>query len=123
MAFLDRFAHEKTRTDELDHVVENLTAILNTKEGYGSVVGRFGIGSYLAKQGSRDSVRTLMNEITEEIALYEPRLTDFELDLIGKNSDLNLVFSIVGKVGARRCKLRMLFNTVFGNFTIEKVAL
>lgn len=122
MAFLDRFSSSPKHKDELDHVVSNLTAILNTKEGYGSVVGQLGIGSYLAKQGSRDALSTLKEEIAEEIRRHEPRLKDVTLEVAGKTPDLYLCFDLLGQLAGKRCKLRVLFHTTFGNVIVEKVA-
>jgi type VI secretion system protein len=123
MAFLDRFAYTKTRSDELDHVVENLTAILNTKQGYGSVIGSLGIGGYLSRQASREAVSELTREIDEGIRRYEPRLKDMELKLLGRTADLQLCFEITGKVSGKRCKLRLMFDTTFGNVSLEKMTL
>jgi type VI secretion system protein len=125
MAFFDRFnpsrsaSFSQKKDEELEHVVKNLTAILNTKQGFGSVVGKLGIGDYLAAQGSRDSLRALTQEITEEITRYEPRLLHMELTFVGKTPDLHLVFIVTGTVAGKRCKLRLLFHTTFGNVVIE----
>lgn len=123
MTFFDRFGPSGKRTDELDHVVQNISAILNTKEGFGSVIGQLGIGSYLARQGSRDSLETLTQEIKDCITRYEPRLQDFEMELLGKTAELYLCWNLTGRVSGKRCKLRLLFHTTFGNVLVEKVAL
>jgi type VI secretion system protein len=123
MAFLDRFTPGKHRTEELDHVIANISAVLNTKQGFGSVVRELGIGEYHGRPGSRDAISTLRDEIEGEINKFEPRLSDLEVVMLGKTSDLQMAFEITGKVAGKRCKLRLFFHTTFGNITIEKASL
>lgn len=126
MSFLKRFITPHTphtRHDELEHVISNLTAVLNTKQGFGSMVRSLGIGDYLERPGSRDATATLRGEIEAEIRKFEPRLHDMELLLLGRTPDLHMAFDLTGRVGGKKIKLRVLFNTMFGNVTIEKVSL
>ncbi len=46
-----------------------------------------------------------------------------ELLLLGRTPDLHMAFDLTGRVGGKKIKLRVLFNTMFGNVTIEKVSL
>ena len=126
MSFLKRFVSPHAphnRHDELEHVISNVSAVLNTKQGFGSLVRSLGIGDYLERPGSRDAIQTLRNEIEQEIRKFEPRLTEMELLLLGRTADLHMAFDLTGRVAGKRVKLRILFNTMFGNVLIEKVAL
>lgn len=122
MAFLDRFHPERKKIDELEHVIANIMAVLNTKQGFGSVVRDLGIGEYHGRPGSRDATSTLRGEVESEIAKFEPRLTELEVKLLGKTQDLQMAFEVTGKVAGKRCKLRIFFSTVFGNFVVEQVS-
>lgn len=125
MSFLKRFSHPHKRhvpTDELEHVISNITAVLNTKQGFGSVVRQLGIGEYFERLSSRDALVTLQTEIEEEIRKFEPRLSDFEIESLGKTADLHMVFELRGIVAGARCRLRILFSTMFGNVVIERLA-
>ncbi|MBZ4396700.1 type VI secretion system baseplate subunit TssE [Myxococcus sp. MISCRS1] len=127
-SFLDKFA---TRADsarasgkkghsELEHVVRNLEAVLNTKEGYGFFRRDFGLGEYTEKYGTRELVETLTRELTEEISRHEPRLSDVELTMRGRDAGLWLHFGLVGTVGQERRKLRLRFDTLSGNVRVEE---
>jgi type VI secretion system protein len=126
MSFLKRFAAPNTphnRQDELEHVISNISAVLNTKQGFGSLVRSLGIGDYLERPGSRDAVATLKREIETEIGKFEPRILDTELELLGRTHDLHMAFDLTGRVADKRVKLRILFNAMFGNFVVERVTL
>jgi predicted component of type VI protein secretion system len=122
MAFLDRFNPAKVRTDELDHIVSNISSVLNTKQGFGSIVRQLGVGEYQGRPGSRDAIATLRAEIETEIGKFEPRLTELEVKLLGKSTDLQMVFDVSGKVAGKRCQLRVFFHTNFGNFVVERAS-
>ena len=122
MAFIHRFTDQnRSRRDELDDITENLVSVLNTKRQFGSLGSELGIGNYLASQGARDSVAALIVEIEKCVRLYELRLSDIELELIGKNAELDLLYSLHGVHGGRRHKLMLRFNTTYGNVRVERV--
>ncbi len=122
MAFIHRFAEKNpARRDELDDITQNLSAVLNTKRAFGSLGSELGIGNYLASQGARDSVAALSAEIEKCVRLYEPRLHDIELHLVGKNTSMELLYELFGMHSGRRHKLLIRFNTTYGNVTVERV--
>lgn len=122
MAFIHRFTDQgRLRRDELDDITENLTSVLNTKRAFGSLGSELGIGNYLASQGARDSVAALSAEIEKCVRLYEPRLTDIEISLLGKSADMDLMYQLIGYAGGRRHKLMLRFNTTYGNVRVERV--
>lgn len=122
MAFIHRFTEpNRSRRDELDDITQNLASVLNTKREFGSMGSELGIGNYLASQGARDSVAALSAEIEKCVRLYEPRLSDIELQLVGKNAELDLLYELYGYVSAKRHKFMLHFNTTYGNVRVERV--
>lgn len=122
MAFIHRFSESSpARRDELDDITQNLSAVLNTKRAFGSLGSELGIGNYLASQGARDSVAALSAEIEKCVRLYEPRLGEIELKLVGKNADMELQYELYGLHAGRRHKLLIRFNTTYGNVKVERV--
>jgi len=121
--FLDKFNSRKSEhgvRNSLAHVMSNIEAILNTKQGYGFFRHDFGLGDYTAKFGTRDLVETLTREIIEEISQHEPRLKDVEVELRGRDSSLRVHFGVKGVFNGERCKLRLLFHTVSGQVQVEE---
>jgi type VI secretion system protein len=123
-SFLDKF---KGRSDErhgdrhsLDHVMRNIEAVLNTKEGFGYFRQDFGLGDYTASYGSRDLLKTLTHEMMEEISHHEPRLSGAKLEMQGKDKDFMLHFLLTGIVNNAPCRLHLIFNTLSGQVQVEQ---
>jgi len=123
-SFLDKF---RGRSDgprgirhSLEHVIRNIEAVLNTKEGFGYFRRDFGLGDYTAKFGGRDMMKVLAEEILEEVENHEPRISGVKLELQGKDNALNLNFVLTGVVNDEPCKLRLRFHTVSGQVQVEE---
>lgn len=123
-AFMDKFmgreAGQRGSRHSLENVIRNIEAVLNTKEGFGTFRHDFGLGDYTAKFGARDLLKTLTEEILEEIAHHEPRISGVKLELLGKDNELMLHFLLTGVVNDAPCKLRLRFHTVSGNVQVEQ---
>jgi type VI secretion system protein len=124
-SFLDKFSGSRragagsTGRHGLEHVLLNLEAVLNTREGYGYFRRDFGLGDYTEKYGTRELVETLTAELREEIARHEPRLTEVEVTLRGRDAGLWLHFGLSAVLGGTRHKLRLLFDTQSGRVRVE----
>lgn len=121
--FLDKFTPAWQRQDAhgvLEHVRQNLEAVLNTKEGYGYFVQGFGLGRYAEQAGTQKLMKTLTREILDAIERHEPRLQEPELELRGRDSGLWLHFVLKGALDGAPCTLRLLFNTVSGQARVEE---
>lgn len=123
-SFLDKF---KGQSDErlgdrhtLEHVMRNIEAVLNTKEGFGYFRPDFGLGDYTANYGSRDLLKTLSQEMLEELAHHEPRLSETKLELQGKDKDFMMHFLLTGVVDKAPCRLHLIFNTLSGRVRVEQ---
>jgi type VI secretion system protein len=124
-AFIDKFkgreAGKLGSRHSLENVIRNIEAVLNTKEGFGSFRQDFGLGDYTAKFGERDLLKTLTDEILEEISHHEPRISRVKLEMQGKDNGLMLHFVLTGVVNDAPCKLRLRFHTVSGNVQVEQI--
>lgn len=123
-SFLDKFkgreAGQLGTRHSLENVMRNIQAVLNTKEGFGSFRHDFGLGDYTAKYGTRDLLKALTEEIEQEIAHHEPRISGVKLELLGKDNGLMVHFLLTGIVNDAPCKLRLRFHTVSGNVQVEQ---
>jgi type VI secretion system protein len=123
-SFLDKFkgreAGQLGTRHSLENVMRNIQAVLNTKEGFGSFRRDFGLGDYTAKYGARDLLKTLTEEIQEEITHHEPRISGVKVELLGKDNGLMLHFQLTGVVNEVPCKLLLRFHTVSGNTLVEQ---
>lgn len=122
-SFLDKFSGSRraplTGRHGLEHVLLNLEAVLNTKAGYGFFRRDFGLGDYTEKYGTRELVETLTSELRQEIARHEPRLSDVEVTLRGRDAGLWLHFGLSAVLSGTRHRLRLLFDTQSGRVRVE----
>ncbi|WP_163992306.1 type VI secretion system baseplate subunit TssE [Pyxidicoccus caerfyrddinensis] len=122
-SFLEKFSGGRrpgsTGRHGLEHVLLNLEAVLNTREGYGFFRRDFGLGDYTEKYGTRELVETLTAELREEIARHEPRLTEVVVTLRGRDAGLWLHFGLSAVLGGTHHKLRLLFDTQSGRVRVE----
>lgn len=126
-AFLDRFIPRpadapttRAPVDTLSLVIRNLEAILNTKEGYGYFLPGFGLGGYTARSGTADLIETLNAEIEATIRRYEPRLTEPELIMLGRDAGLQLLYTLKGKIEGEQHTLLIRFDTIGAVVRVEE---
>jgi type VI secretion system protein len=120
-SFLDKFGGARGGTrDELELVLRNLEAVLNTWQGYGYFKQDFGLGEYTEKRGTRALVETLSAEIQRGIEQHEPRLKDVEVTLKGRDATLWLHFDVTATLDGRPLELRLFFDTVSSRVRILK---
>lgn len=96
MGFLNRFRELPRGNTELDGVLENLHHLLNAREGYSSVIRDYGLGQYYAQPDTIHAMRTLLREILDDIAKYEPRLKVASLETKGRDSGMQLHLELIG---------------------------
>jgi type VI secretion system protein len=120
-SFLDKFSsvRKPPARGGLEHVMRNVQALLNTKEGYGYFLPGFGLGGYTDEAGSGGLVEALATEMEEEIRRHEPRLEDVEVTVRGRDSSLWLHFGLSATLEGQRYRLRVLFDTITGQVRLE----
>lgn len=106
--------------DEAAQIVDNLNNVLNTRRGYGSILPDFGI-RHLSEYRARDEIAlAVMREVKESILRYEPRVDVDEITLEDSDSPLRLSFRIDCTIRDTSRSLRMVFDTVFGKFAVDR---
>ena len=101
---LQRFQRRRRREDaELYAVIENLNHILNTFKGFGSFVKELGIGDYNVYKSKKKIIETIIAEIKQNVALYEPRVRLEQIEQVDSDSPFRLRFQVkcVFNEGAR----------------------
>ena len=66
--------HNKAEDDEIHSILDNLNHVLNTTRDYGAFLHSFGISNYTYLCAREDIAKALISEISENIALFEPRV-------------------------------------------------
>jgi type VI secretion system protein len=101
--FLRKFRRRLGRTGTIEAVVENLNNILNTKKGYGSFVREMGIGDWNEYRSRDKIIGTIIEEIKENVRLFEPRVSLNEIEEVDSGSPFRIRFEVqcVFNEGAR----------------------
>ena len=126
----DREPTENARFErEILAVVRNLTAVLNSRKGTGSVVADFGLGDYEGMRApdgtlslhlaTKDILSVLVPEIRAQVARYEPRIADPAVTVVGRDRDLRAVFALTGSVSGRPARFRLALHTLFRDVVVE----
>lgn len=90
---LRKFRHRK-EGGELQAIVDNLNHVLNTRKSFGSFLPTFGIGDYNAYKSRHKIVETIIEEIKENIRLYEPRVKLEHIAEVDSDSPFRLRFQV-----------------------------
>jgi predicted component of type VI protein secretion system len=96
----------------LESIARNLEAVLNAKRGHAGAVEVFGIGSYDGIHAAKPFVAALTQEMLEQVRRYEPRLTEPQLTLMGRDRALWVRFQLSGRCRGQPCSFAILFHSV-----------
>ena len=129
VSFLSRLGGKRPTEEPLDDariereilaVTRNLTALLNSKKGTGSVVPDLGLGDYEAYLSTRELLPVLVAEIGAQIARHEPRLAGPKVVVDGRDRDLGALFTVTGAVAGRPVRFRLALHTVYRGVTVTE---
>ncbi len=119
MGFFNRFRELPQGNSELDSVLENLHHLLNAREGYSSVIRDYGLGQLYAQPDTIHAVRSLLREILDDIAQFEPRLKVSSLETKGRDSNMKLHLELIGVVGGIRYLFKVRFDQIYNQFSVD----
>ncbi len=119
MGFFNRFRELPQGNSELDSVLENLHHLLNAREGYSSVIRDYGLGQLYAQPDTIHAVRSLLREILDDIAQFEPRLKVSSLETKGRDSNMKLHLELIGLVGGIRYLFKVKFDQIYNQFSVD----
>lgn len=101
-----------------DSIAKNLEAVLNAKEGYSAAVEIFGIGRYDGIYAHQRLVETLAHEMLEKVRVFEPRIKEPSLGLVGRYRALWALFRLTGRYNGEPCSFEIFFHCVFRNVRV-----
>ena len=102
MGLLNKFRSDRKKKGIEEEVAENLTAILNTKAGYGAWQKEFGLDRCIHASPSSSSIERLVEDIENCIAKYEKRIHVLHVDFVDSDNPLYLRFEISCKIGEKK---------------------
>ncbi|MEO7329538.1 MAG: GPW/gp25 family protein [Minicystis sp.] len=112
---------DKGDESELDAIVRNLDATLNTKAGYGAMNSVFGLADQQGYLSSRDALEELVAGMLEQVVRFEPRVELPVLRLVGRDGVLWARFELSGKVNGRRTRIGIRFHTILRTLQVHHI--
>ncbi|WP_437491832.1 GPW/gp25 family protein [Sorangium sp. So ce1014] len=106
----------------LESIARNLEAVLNAKRGHAGAVEVFGIGGYDGIHATKPFIGALSQEMLEQVKRHEPRLTEPQLTLIGRDRALWVRFRLSGRCQGEACSFAILFHSVFRSVRVLPAA-
>lgn len=124
MAFFDKFTASDNPLGQrapVEAILQNLENVLNTKRGWGSPLHDYGI-STLTEYTSRESIaRAVMDEISECIERYEPRLRLESIEVENQErAPFRLSFTLRCALLEGAQTVRVSVNTMFGSVDVSR---
>jgi type VI secretion system lysozyme-like protein len=121
MALLRKLVGYKTKpnVDEVSSIIDNLHIILNTKRGYGFFLQNFGLSDYHHLHSGDDIAKMVVREISENIALFEPRLTLVNVKAIKDSNVARLSFRIDCQIRESAYSLKLFLDPIRKRYQVE----
>lgn len=105
---------------ELDAIVRNLDATLNTKAGYGAMNSVFGLADQQGYISARDALEGIVAGILEQVVRFEPRVALPVLRLVGHEGAMWARFELSGNVNGRRARFGIRFHAVLRTVQVHR---
>lgn len=124
MALFSKFTRAYRRTPEqgtdVQDIIDNLNNILNTRRGYGALIPDLGIRD-LNEYSSRDQIATaIVEEVGQNIERFEPRVQLVGITRIEDDNPFRLSFRIDCTLKETAQSLRMVFDSVNSQFSLDQ---
>lgn len=121
MGLLDRLAGRKGSAEgnENESIINNLNNVLGTTRDYGFFLHNFGISDYKYLCTRDDIAEAIINEVTENIELFEPRVVLEQIVSIKDDRLFRLSFRIDCVVRTTGHRLKLFLDPVQDHYRIS----
>jgi type VI secretion system protein len=103
---------------ELNSIISNLNNILNTRQGYGSVLSDFGIRDMNEFISREHIALAVIEEVKKNIEKYEPRVELVRITRVDDDNPLRLSFQIECRMRDTAQSLHMVFDTLYSSVNL-----
>jgi predicted component of type VI protein secretion system len=97
---LEKFLRRQKPSTEVEKVIRNLNHVLNTKKSFGSYVRELGIGDYNEYKARHKIIETIIEEIKDNVRLFEPRVRLEKIDEVKAESPFRVRFQVQCVLGS-----------------------
>lgn len=120
MALLRKLANNASEEDDdIKSIIENINTLLNTKRGYSSFLQDFGLSDYHHLSSCMDIAKLIMDEMTDNIARFEPRLEHVTIVATADDSMSRLTFRLDGVLRVNQQPLKLFLEPIGNAYKVK----
>ena len=117
---MEKFYRKKSTDTSVSSVIKNLNHLLNTRKGFGSFLRRLGIGDWNMYRARNKIIETILEEIKENIQLYEPRVRVMDIKEVESDVSFRLRFELKCEILSKDKPIYVIFDSVLNDIAIEE---
>ena len=121
MSLFQKFVTKKSTETLLFSIVRNLNQILNSKKGFSSYVKQFGIGDWNVYKSRHKIIETILDEIKENIELYEPRVKLLDIEEVDSEVASRLRFEMKCVILNKNKPIYVIFDSILNDIIVENI--
>lgn len=99
MGLLNKFRKKEKKLSYEQEVAKSLSSILNTKEGYGSWLRGFGLGTYLNNKVHEHVIGEVIKDVQFNIESFEKRVQIIDIQVTEEDDKYNLTLRLKCRLG------------------------
>ena len=118
MGLFRRIANNQLEGKHSD-IIDNINNILNSKRDFSSYLKDFGINDFSHYTCRNDIINAVMKEVEESILHHEPRIKVITMEQIAESEPFRMSFRMECEVHNSKHSLKMVFDSLWNNFSIS----
>ncbi len=121
MALLRKLAGDKVQVEdhEIKSIIDNLNNVLSSKRDFGFFLPNFGLSDYKYHGSSDYIAKVLVDEIIENIELFEPRMVLNSIVHIKNDKLFKLAFSLDCRIRNKPHTFKLFLDPVVGHYQVK----
>jgi len=119
MSLFQRITQKKNFESEHESLIRSLNNILNSKRDYSCYLHKYGIGDFSHYSDSQQLIDAVIEEIKENIALYEPRVDIIEVEALSNVIPFRIAFRMNCTLKNSHQSIEMVFDSLWNKFTVN----
>lgn len=121
MGFLNRFREIPHPATAIEHVIEDLSHVLNAQRGYGSPIRALGLSPVDPHSNAEGVAKRLLEDVLANVVHYVPDLSEPALRTLERSADLVLHIELRARLRRGKVPVRLLlrYDQVFATFSVE----
>jgi predicted component of type VI protein secretion system len=116
---LRKFSKKKRDAGDLVAIIDNLNHVLNTRKSFGSWLKPFGIGDWNEYKSRGKIVDTIIEEIKENIRLYEPRVVLEDIAEVPSDSAFRMRFQVKCIINDGEKPIYIVLDSLYNRVYVE----